>query len=167
MVLWHFFCHGYSTGFQLGVTRCNTPRGRPKLERFAEAVREISTEDLTLTLYACSTADNDNGEGSGTNSFASLLEIELFRRGLNSCHVDGHIKPGSALRSPYVRRFGNDGSTHLYSDGQEIVPEGHELWNTWRQRIGSRRSRGSSEDSLKYTYPLLTIEQIHASLQET
>ncbi len=96
-----FFCHGWHTGFQFGF-QTNTSVAYhdstyADVAALAEAISRISTPDVKIVLYACSTGATDDG-------FAATLRDELSSRCPN-CRVDAHKTFGAFNKESICKPF--------------------------------------------------------------
>lgn len=143
-----FFCHGWKTGIQFGF-------GMKHLDELAEAIRGCYQGTCSIvTLYACSTGGGPGTGGDG--GFADGLRDALCRQGDVDCFVDAHDRPGHTTRNPYVRRFEGMGSAVGGSGGYWIVSPGSTLWRPW--------VRALRDTDLRFRFPTMDVEQIHAEL---
>ena len=97
------------------------------------------------------------------NGFANQLRNELLSRGKSKCHVDAHATAGPSVNNAYVKRFGPvaDGA------GQWIVEPkpGDATWGHWWNRLDENNANFSN-DTLRYRFPYMTIDQIKAELNQ-
>lgn len=142
-----FFCHGWTNGIQPGITTSD-------LNAVAAAVELASPlVDLVVTLYCCSTGGGGIG---GDGGFADEFRDALCRRGVTRCVIDAHVTPGHTTQNPHVRRFTGAGTEYGGAGGQWIVSPGSRLWPRWRGSL--------QRTDLRFEFPTLSIEQIHARL---
>ena len=160
-----FFCHGYSSGIQLGFDLGN-------VRELARAIAETSRRNVVVALYCCSTGDvtgrllallrktigKDAGVG-GDGGFADVLRDELCRFGAIHCRVMAHRTEGHATMNPHVRFFDGNGSAIGGQGGVEVVRrDSRALWSRW---VAELKRDGST---LRYEMPHLSIAAIHDRL---
>ncbi len=143
-------CHGFNTGIQFGFSiRNETERNRTR--EWLQAIAEISRQDLIMPIYGCSTA---GGPNDGNDGFANFIRTTLVDMGISSCRVDGHTMDGHATKLSLVKRFeGSDPGDWL------VDPDDDTLYPIWH------RALATDDSDLKYRYPLMTREAIHAELR--
>jgi len=148
------FCHGWKSGIQLGF------RSRRQCRRLAQHIARESYPDVTVALYACSTArdadarirdDLQPGPG-GDGGFADTLRDELVRAGAIHAGVYAHVTKGHATRNPYVRLFA-DGR---FDGGDWLIEPGSDMWRRWRRAL--------RETGLRFRFPMMSVDEIRAEL---
>jgi hypothetical protein len=149
-----FFCHGFKTGLQCGVTTMNAPR-------FATALERICTPAPRIIMYVCDAArdaDDDRADDclpgpGGEGGFADQLRDELVKRGVMAT-LYAHATVGHTTRNPFVRRFDSDD----LAGGRWIVEPHSARWRAWAMAL-----RGP----MRFRYPFMTQAEIDAELQST
>lgn len=163
-----FFCHGWSTGIQAGVTIGNLPKFLDALEKSFQVV-----SDIQVNLYCCSTGDDpqDNSKQAagtpnqnktefnvGDNSFADAFRDLLCQRNYRNCKVVAHTTAGHATQNPYAVFFEGAGSPVGGTGGQmPVTPKMGKLWKTWKRLL-----RGKT--TFRFDYPFMNIAEIHEHL---
>lgn len=141
------FCHGYTTGLQLGFRRVHAAE-------LAKALASVRCE--RVTLYACSTGGGPGAGGDG--GFADRLRDEMCKVGLVGCRVDAHDRAGHTTRLPYVRRFEGMDSPTGGAGGYYLVAPGSELWRSW--------VRALRDTDLRFRFPAMLTADVHRALAE-
>lgn len=144
-------CHGWRNGAQFGISLQN-------VASFAAALKPVAKPVLTVVLYACSTArDNDIDQADdllpgpgGDGGMADAIRDALLAAGVQAT-VYAHAKDGDCVMNPWVRRFGPE-----TTKGGEWVIEPHsKLWLAWEHAL---------QGSLRFRFPFMTQAQIEAEL---
>jgi hypothetical protein len=152
-------CHGWRTGVQLGFAL-------PQVPALAAALATAGTVQLSVVLYACSTAQ-ESGSPAGTageGGFADLLWDCLCRSvtregsPATACHVDAHSCAGDCTSNPFVRRM--QGAVIPQTGGDWLIEPHSELWDKWATAL--RDHHGST---LRFRFPLMTADQVRAELR--
>jgi len=147
-----FFCHGYRTGIQFGITTKNmTP--------LTDVIAGYSEEDVAVTCYCCDVArDSDRHRQDdletmgGDGGFCDELRDHLCVSGAVMCVVDGHTTAGHTTRNPDVRRFLGAGSDEGGVGGHYIVARAkRQLFKKWRQALRT---------NFRFQYPYLSDSDI-------
>jgi hypothetical protein len=149
-----FFCHGYSSGIQLGFDLSN-------VRDLARAIADTSEPDVRVLLYCCSTASTlgklfGAAPGNGDGSFGDVLRDELCRFGAKYCRVFAHETVGHATKNPYIRFFDGDGSDVGGQGGIYPVRPGSTLWRRWKE--------ATAYSEMRFRWPYMTVEAIHRAL---
>lgn len=153
------FCHGWSSGIQLGPRlRWGKARTR-EVDELAEAIRSTMGDAPTVVLYACSTASTwltglfRRGAPGGDGGFADELRDALCRAGATGCRVFAHDRNGHSTRCAFVRVFEGDGSATGGKGGEWLIEPGSELWPAWRAAL-------QGDGDLRLRFPFMTREAI-------
>lgn len=158
-----FFCHGWSTGIQLGFRTSDTPV-------LASAIQDICEHSFTnVPLYCCSTGrakqyGSRRGEalaafsspGTGDDSFADKLRDELCAQGAEYCRVMGHTTVAHTTKNPFARFFDGMGSPVGGVGGYVPVGPKSKLWQPWRHAL--------QQTDLRFRFPFMEVTEIHAEL---
>ena len=149
-----FLCHGWPDGIQFGLRR-------RELSDFVGwlSCQGISTVHLDVTIYACSTAENDVKDrdiknigpavkGGFADCLANTLGAYCYRG-----HVDAHKTRGHTTTNPYWIRFIVDS---VESRPSWIVEPKSELWYNWVRAL-----RGTN---LRFEFPFMTELEIKTEL---
>ena len=144
------FCHGWSTGMQLGFDVRTVGR---LAEAISSRVEYRQPAFVRVVLYSCSCG---NGDASGDGGFADALRDALCRAGVTMCIVDAHTTVGHATQNPFVRRFEGRGSDVGGTGGAWIVAPGSPLWPKWRRALRTT--------SMRLDYPFLDVATVHNRL---
>lgn len=132
------FCHGWSTGIQLGFDLKN-------IRDLARAIADTSEPDVKVLLYCCSTASTPQkllGAGpGGDGGFADELRDNLCRFGAKYCRVMAHTTPGHSTKNPHLRFFEGGGSDIGGQGGQYVVRPGSTLWRRWKDAMAHSEMR--------------------------
>lgn len=135
------FCHGYSSGMQFGMTKKNIPT-------LVGYLKLCSTQDLKMTLYACSTASTSkktrkiNAPGTD-NGYADKLRDGLLQAGLRGGWIDAHLTPGHTTRNPFLLRFYVAPAFENNWDapgGEWLVSPKSQLWKPWKKAVQNMKS---------------------------
>jgi hypothetical protein len=82
----------------------------------------------------------------------------------------GHTEVAHATRSPHARTFAGAGSATGGRGGEWVVAPSSELWDTWRAELrdvdDADGPGGEPATSLRWRFPWMPLEQIHAELRE-
>lgn len=152
-----FFCHGWKTGIQLGLS-CDGTSAKLDLLDFATEMEMTSTPSLKVALYACSTGASSSSP-SGDGGFADSLRDALCMAGRPDVTVFAHSTAGHASRNENVRFFAGHGNHVGGVGGDDIVahktPEFKRLYK--RLHVVS--------DPLRWRLPYMTPDEIHAELK--
>ncbi len=165
------FCHGYSTGIQVGFRSPSkvkrkrgwyTPTTRAK-EQFDHLVELMAScnKNPTIALYCCSTGDDpdnddDSAPGSGDDSFADLLRDALCEAGSRTCRVFAHVTAGHTSRNPHCKFYdGAYSSTGGVGAGHVARPGS----NSFR-----KLAKGLKTD-LRFRLPFLSTARVHELLE--
>lgn len=140
-----FFGHGLARGIQSG-------HDLGTMDRLVYGLTLRATGRLVVTLYACDAGDSPRKGPGGDGGFADALRDALATRGVTG-YVDAHTTTGHATRNPHVRRFIMDGGPGI--GGEWLVEPGSPLWRRWVAAL---------KGPMRFRFPLLTREQIHAEL---
>lgn len=165
-----FFCHGWKTGIQLGFRNKD-------VETLADRIQRICNHDMTnVPLYCCSTAaspkqisyarrrgtsrglphDAFSSPGEGDNSFADLLRDALCAQGAKYSRVMGHTTVAHTTKNPHVVFFDGMGTKDGGVGGYRPVGPRSSNWKAWRKAL--------RETDLRFRFPFMTVEEIHAEL---
>lgn len=150
-------CHGWGRGIQFGFDIGSA-------EALASEIARVSTPDVVVPLFCCSTADTlgwlkARGKGpGGDRGFADELRDALCREGATHCVVDAHVTVGHAFKNPHVRRFAGDGSPEGGIGGQYIVERGSSLWRPWVRAL---------REDMRFRFPFMPIGMIHDELAQS
>lgn len=148
-----FFCHGYSTGIQLGYS---TKEGIDQVRKLASVIAANSTKNVVVNLYACSTASSANKRSmDGDGGFADLLRDELCRAGAVDCRVVGHITAGHATLNPQVRIFDGNGISSGGAGGVEVARRGTPTYSKFARLL---------DGPYRFQFPFLPLSRIYADL---
>jgi hypothetical protein len=155
------FCHGWSSGIQLGLTR-------DIIGDFLQESKPFLGPAVTWILYACSTAENDVPDskteniGPGTDGgFADRLRDEMTELGIGG-RVYAHKKPGHSTENPTVIVFPAD-PVEGYLDlvgGFWLVAPGSDHWAAWVKRL--RPENGD----LRFRFPFMSQAALFAELDQ-
>lgn len=141
-----FFCHGLARSIQLGFDIVN-------VQRLARAIRATSLDDVTVILYACSTASGLSRKvPGGDGGFADRLRDALVAEGAKACRVMAHTTPGHCTRNPHVRFF--EGAQHM--GGVDVIDSRDDLWRRWAHALRTE---------YRFDFPFKSIEEIRAFLE--
>lgn len=159
-----FFCHGWVDGFQMGFDRS-------RVTTLAEMIMLCTNSEPVISLYACSTAENDEKDtftkevGIGTDGgFADMLRDALCRQGLSRGWVDAHKTQGHATMNPMGVRFRMaDVEDRLLGGvgGDWIVCPGSSVWKRWKKNL---RPKGSK--TFRFEYPFMSTSEIKSYLEK-
>lgn len=143
-----FFCHGSRNGIQFGFRKSNV----------APLAKVLARKSIyaTIPLYACLAAGPATDAAGGDGGFADVLRDSLCAAVAIWCRVDAHATAGHTTWNPYVRRFDGVGNAAGGCGGQYIVSPGSKLWPQWRKAL--------RETNLRFTFPRLSIAEIHKRL---
>lgn len=151
-----FFCHGWSTGIQAGVTTSN-------LSKFVKVCQTALAKEVMILLYCCSTGadnlkattDRDKGPG-GDGGFADLLRDQLSNAG----HLPiayAHTVAGHTTKNEYVRVF----TPGAQKGGDWVVEPGSGLWGQWKKAlIDTPKGRMP----VRFGFPFWSAEQLEVEL---
>lgn len=160
-----FFCHGWQTGIQFGITMT-------KIQDLVFRMNNTCSKDVTVVLYACLTADNPNDPndssenkdpGPGTDGgFADVLRDSLCRSGLVDCRIVAHKTAAHATMNPFALYFDGDGTPtgineDSYEGGKWFVEPGSVLWKKWIQKLHT--------GNLRFNFPFMSQEELEATLK--
>lgn len=144
------FCHGWSTGLQLGF---DTKTAQVLAATIAKLRAPTPDNSVHVTLYSCSCG---NGGENGDGGFADELRDALCRFGATGCVVDAHTTIGHSTMNPFVRRFEGRGSHIGGVGGSWIVEPYSKLWTKWRRALRTT--------DLRLRYTRMSIAKIHAEV---
>jgi len=154
-----FFCHGYRTGIQFGITNKD-------VGALASSIASASHPTVRVPLYACDTGrDKDRNRKDdleafgGDGGFADSLRDALCVQAARDNVVWAHTTAGHTTRNPHVRVFMGLGSEYGNTGGFYVVARNNrKLWKAWRQAL---RAKGST---LRYDFPFMEVAEIHRFL---
>lgn len=165
------FCHGYSTGIQIGfrspvnVKRKKgwyRPTKRSKLD-FDELVALMATEspNSTIVLFCCSTGDDPDSDdetapGSGDDSFADLLRDRLCEADARTCRVFAHVTAGHTTRNPHVK---------LYDGGYSATGGAGAAYIARPRSKSFRRLAKALKTDFRFRLPFMSISRINELLE--
>lgn len=158
-----FFCHGYSTGIQLGF-RWRPRAGEkpaPALNKLAKGIYAATDRtDICVPLFCCSTGDikkgrKDKKSVGGDGGFADELRDALCRAGATENRVFAHTTAAHTTYNPYGRFFDGKKMPAGGIGGYWIASPGGPLWRPWKKYL---RSGGWKE------MPFLDVDDIRAEL---
>jgi hypothetical protein len=142
-----FYCHGLARSIQAGFDL-------DSIAVLAKAIRNVSTEDVVVSLYACSTASGLIRQApGGDGGFADRLRDRLVEAGARHCRVVAHYTAGHATRNPHVRFFEGPGNV----GGVAPVDRADDLWRRWTHAL---------KGDLRLDFPFMSIDEIRAHLSE-
>lgn len=150
-----FFCHGWASGIQAGFLN-------GQVNELAKLIEDSVVADAVIVLYCCSTgtdvADSPKqAAGTGDNSFADRLRDALCRTGNTKCRVVAHSTAAHTTQNPNARFFDGNGSNAGGVGGYPVVGPKTSIWRPWVTRLRTT--------DLRFRFPYMTIEEIHAELQ--
>lgn len=151
LIAW--FCHGWSTGIQVGFGKDNIE------EELIEGFKGASPE-LKHVFYACSTASTSKESRSlnapGTNGgFADTLRDYMVKNGFKEGWIDAHLTPGHTTQNPNLFRFYVDNAfddTWDLNGGDWIISPKTPLWLRWKHMI--------RHTDFRYYFPMRTQTSI-------
>jgi len=132
-----FFCHGWESGIQLGIS----------LSDVCAVAHSIGTNlqdtSVVVGLYCCSTGgtigkkkQDETEPLGGDGGFADRLRDELCRVGAVDCRVLAHTVPGHTTKNPYLREFIGGGRPLGGSGGSWVIPPRHKPeFKAWRKLL--------------------------------
>jgi hypothetical protein len=142
-----FMCHGWKTGFQLGLEL-------PQVPAFARSVAAAASDQLKVVLYCCSTGRSDGPPGDGgAGSFADVLRDQLAAAGRTQTSVFSHTTAGHATRNPAVRMFYPENPA-----GVNLARPGTPEWNKLNTRLHG------AKDDLRWRLPFLSLAEAQAEI---
>lgn len=149
-----FFCHGWSSGIQLGFKTGDTGA-------LADYIQAICGHSITnVPLYCCSTGaykkDKITSPGTGDGSFADNLRDALCARGADYCRVTAHTTVAHTTKNPYALFFDGMGTPFGGVGGFAVVAPGSPLWPKWRKAL--------QNTDLRFRFPFMEVSEIHAEL---
>jgi len=146
-----FFCHGWKTGLQPGLTLSN-------LGPFARRLAAASTSELKVALYACSTGSSNGPPGDGGDGgFADTLRDALCRAGREHVTVFAHTSAGHTTRNEYIRMFAGKGDPLGGYGGDDVVARKTAMF----LKLDARLNDGSD---FRWRLPYMTPDEIRAEL---
>lgn len=162
------FCHGWSVGIQFGFDFRN-------VSTLAHRFSRVSTPELIVNLFCCSTADgpdmaNENypdddvlgTPAPGTDGgFADQLRDHLCRFAVKNCRVVSHRTRGHCTDNPFVVFFDGDGTLFgeeedSYFGGKWVIDPKDDLWPRWKTAL--------RETDLKYRMGGMSLDEIKKEL---
>lgn len=167
-----FFCHGWASGLQAAPALALA-------QPIAKAIASQATTDVSVALYACSTAGdgkratNDETSKSdapgGDGGFADRLRDELCAAGAVDCVVDAHSVAGHTTRNAFVRRFAGHGSRLGGIGGLWLVTPSSVRWRAWQRALKAAHGLAlhSEPVTLRWRFPLMSALEIHEELAAT
>ena len=158
-----FMCHGTINWLQLGLSS-GSATGLQSLAETAAMIAASAPPDLRVILYACSSgragAPGDTAPGTGENSFADHFRDALCAAGCVNISVYAHTSAGHTTRNPDIRVFRGLGLPSGGVGGMYLVRPGTRPQYSTLARL----LRSNTPTPLRFEYPFLTIEEIHARL---
>jgi hypothetical protein len=136
-----FFCHGWSSGIQLGFVNSSA-------RDLSSTIADSCADVVTVPLFCCSTGYGGSG---GNGGFADRLRDDLSKR-VKRATVDAHVTKGHCTRNPHVRRFESPEGV----GGQYIVAQMSPKWKEWKRALQTT--------DLRMAFPFLTRQQILEAL---
>lgn len=148
-VIMAFFCHGWSRGFQFGVSCDSSQKEAVNFKEFVAVLHDQSASRLVmdesgsmvilrLAFFACSTglygSKKTMASRSGDNSFADRLRDELCCAGVVRNSVLAHYSRGDYLRNPDIVRFDGNGSPVGGCGGDFVIPPATTKFNMRMRR---------------------------------
>lgn len=164
-----FFCHGWSTGLQLGFRSSRAWRTKHDEVNWNRLVRYLAeVPSVSIPLYACSTGDGPDGEetpdapGAGDDSFGDLLRDALCRAGATRCRVVSHTTAGHSFHNPDVILFDGEGRPFGGRGGAVLVPP-----TSCPERDAFRRLlRRDGKDGIAWKLPSHTLRDLSRMIAE-
>ncbi len=156
------FCHGYSSGLQFGLNKKN-------ISDFTATLRHSCNDDLSMTLYACSTASVNRKKrkisAPGTDGgYADELRDSMLRRGFRGGWIDAHLTSGHTTMNPYVMRFhvepAFDDDWNI-KGGQWLVHPRSPRWKIWKNEL----KHGYKDGILRFHFPQFSEVEISSLLR--
>jgi hypothetical protein len=165
------FCHGYSTGIQIGFRnpkKTKRKRGhftpsRTDRANFASLISTLSEHDnVCVALYCCSTGDDPDGDadtapGSGDDSFADLLRDELCKAGSRTCRVFAHVTAGHTTRNPHVKFYDGNYSTDGGVGAEYLAKPGSSSFRALARAL---------KTDFRFRLPFLSVPRVHQLIAE-
>lgn len=154
------FCHGWSTGLQIGINKAH-------IELLVQYLKLCCRKDAKIVLYACSTASNKESRkikvplniGPGTDrGFADSLRDSMLKNGFSGGWVDAHKTAGHTTRNPFVVRFYVEPTFEGDWDvpgGTWLVDPKSKLWRDWRPLL---------QTDFRFKFPVMSEADIYAGL---
>jgi hypothetical protein len=162
--VWAFFMHGTTHALEsAGLLSPNHPRAdHVTVRQFNRAADLIATHPApTVILYACSTANDPDGDGplmDGDGSFADELRDALCARDSWNCRVVAHVGPGDTTRRPHVRILEGTGSREPGEGAQMLFEPGTVGFRRFARWLRDEDGNG------RFRYPFLEKEQIRKEI---
>lgn len=137
LIAW--FGHGWSRGIQFGFTKSN-------LYELVDSLKGSCAEDLSMVLYACSTASASKSGRKVSmpatdNGFADKLRDDMYEQGFRDGWVDAHLNPGHTTKNPYLLRFICNDGHYDRGGGVWLVKPKSAYWATWANAIRKTKFR--------------------------
>jgi hypothetical protein len=146
-----FFCHGWSTGVQLGFEIGDG------LSMLVASLAAHSPHVVKVALYCCSTGRSKGPVGDGGDgSFADRLRDGLVAAG-KTASVFGHTAAGHTTQYPGVRFFLSDTTQGGVKLAEPATPE-------WDRLVARLRK---SNDPLRWRLPYLSVAEARAEIDPT
>lgn len=116
------YAHGWDGGIRLGSSGAQGRLNRRNVQGFVQGIRGLLTNDVHISLLACSTGSSAaGGEGSFADKLRDTLTDDSSGQGLQDASVSSHFTAGHTTGNPNIRIFGGtvDG-TDLNSGGASL-----------------------------------------------
>jgi hypothetical protein len=148
------FCHGLRGRVQLGFRSAH-------VAELALALAWVAEPDLTVALYCCDVARDDDAERDddrktgpgGIDGFAARLRDALIWAGLPDARVFGHATPGHTTRNPWLRVF----RAPRGAPGDWVVDPASPVWRRWRKALAG---------DLRLRFPAMLVEDVRTEVAD-
>ena len=153
------FCHGYTSGIQLGV-RSPGARGFRRRDRriWGEFVDLLTAfQNVAVVLYCCSTGsdlqDEETAPGTGDNSFGDHLRDALCKAGCTTNRVFTHTTVGHTTTNPYIKFFEGHYSHHGGAGASYLANPGTDGFRALKVAL--------RDGDFRFRVPFMSAERIH------
>lgn len=148
-----FFCHGWATGAQIGVSK----KVPGSFDHFATELAGIVRIAVSpaVVFYSCSVGadgDSDSKDETGPGPGGDGGFLDSLRDRTISLTPEirylGHTVPGHTTKNPYVRVF----QSRYEPGGTWLVEPQSPMWAKWKHRLATT--------DLRFRFPFMTREDI-------